>query len=112
MTELIHQVDSYAREMPATVLAVEGQGVVLDRTAFYPQGGGQPGDAGVLTTADGREIPVVSTAYRLDRSAVTAWRWPAPATGPRAAWGDPRRAASRMFRGTEGAAQSGDESRL
>ena len=69
MTELLYQTDAYAREVEAEVVAVEGQGIVLDRTVFYPQGGGQPGDTGVLATSTG-ELPIAGTAYRKDRSAV------------------------------------------
>lgn len=52
MTELLYQTDSYLREFSATVTAVdaESNAVALDRTAFYPGGGGQPSDAGNLTT--------------------------------------------------------------
>lgn len=54
MTELIYQHDSYVREFTATVTAVdkEAHGVQLDRTAFYPGGGGQPYDRGQLITDD------------------------------------------------------------
>jgi misacylated tRNA(Ala) deacylase len=45
----------------AMVTAVEGLAVQLDRTVFYPQGGGQAADTGVLRLADGRELPVVDT---------------------------------------------------
>ncbi len=69
MTELLHQADSYAREVTAEVVAVEGQGIVLDRTVFYPQGGGQPGDTGLLVTSAG-ELSIIGTVYRKDRSAV------------------------------------------
>ncbi len=48
MTELIYQTDSYVREFEALVTAVDGNAVALDRTAFYPGGGGQPNDVGVL----------------------------------------------------------------
>ncbi len=50
MTELLYQMDSYLREFDATVRAVdvENNAVALDRTAFYPGGGGQPSDAGTL----------------------------------------------------------------
>jgi misacylated tRNA(Ala) deacylase len=50
MTQLLYQTDSYLREFDATVIAVDGEGgrVALDRTAFYPGGGGQPGDTGAL----------------------------------------------------------------
>jgi alanyl-tRNA synthetase len=44
--------DSYLKEFDAVVLYVKGKEVVLDRTAFYPEGGGQPSDTGVLTTKD------------------------------------------------------------
>ncbi|MGH9247821.1 MAG: alanyl-tRNA editing protein [Acidimicrobiales bacterium] len=49
-TELLHLRDAYLREMDASVVAVDGDGrrVALDRTAFYPTGGGQPHDTGTL----------------------------------------------------------------
>lgn len=40
----------YLREFDATVVAIEGDMVALDRTAFYPTGGGQPNDTGILVT--------------------------------------------------------------
>jgi misacylated tRNA(Ala) deacylase len=51
MTELLYQTDSYLREFTARVTAVDAgaHGVTLDRTAFYPGGGGQPADGGRLT---------------------------------------------------------------
>ena len=57
MTEILCQADSYLREFDATVVEVTPKGVVLDRTAFYPGGGGQPTDTGTLT-AHGNEYPV------------------------------------------------------
>ncbi len=48
MTELLYQLDSYLREFKGRVTDVVGQGVVLDRSAFYPGGGGQPHDTGSL----------------------------------------------------------------
>ena len=48
MTELIYHTDSYRREFEALVTEVVDQGVVLDRTAFFPGGGGQPCDVGHL----------------------------------------------------------------
>jgi misacylated tRNA(Ala) deacylase len=52
MTELLYQTDSYLREFDATVRAVDPteKTVTLDRTAFYPGGGGQPSDVGTLNT--------------------------------------------------------------
>lgn len=52
MTEQLYQIDAYLKEFSAKVRAVEGNAVALDRTAFYPSGGGQPCDIGVLTSAD------------------------------------------------------------
>ena len=61
MTELLFQSDSYLREFQAKVLEVVEDGVVLDRTAFYIGGGGQPCDTGVLVH-EGREHPVTRVA--------------------------------------------------
>lgn len=47
-TELLYLRDAYLREFDATVVEVREGGVVLDRTAFYPTGGGQPHDTGTL----------------------------------------------------------------
>ncbi|RLC84255.1 MAG: hypothetical protein DRI79_13150 [Chloroflexi bacterium] len=58
MTDLLYQTDGYLREFEAIVTEVVGDGVVLDRTAFYPGGGGQPNDVGRLL-ADGGEWEVV-----------------------------------------------------
>jgi misacylated tRNA(Ala) deacylase len=59
MTELLYQTDSYMKEFTAQVTAVdpENRAVALDRSAFYPGGGGQPADSGVLTW-NGKELPV------------------------------------------------------
>ncbi len=59
MTELLYLTDSYLQEGEARVVEVAPEGVVLDRTAFYPRGGGQPGDRGTLRTEDGREYRVL-----------------------------------------------------
>jgi misacylated tRNA(Ala) deacylase len=48
MTEELFLKDSYTREFEARVVALEGREVILDRTAFYPGGGGQPADKGSL----------------------------------------------------------------
>jgi misacylated tRNA(Ala) deacylase len=61
MTELLYPTASYVREFSAVVVAVDGEqsAVALDRTAFYPGGGGQPSDLGELATVEG-PLPVVS----------------------------------------------------
>jgi misacylated tRNA(Ala) deacylase len=58
MTELLYQMDSYLNEFEAVVTEIVGDGVILDRTAFYPGGGGQPNDVGRLRSDD-REWTVV-----------------------------------------------------
>ena len=60
MTEEIFRHDSYCRECEATVVSSGPDGIVLDRTVFYPNGGGQPGDQGVLRTVAG-DVTIVDT---------------------------------------------------
>jgi misacylated tRNA(Ala) deacylase len=48
VTENLYHTDAYLKEFDAMVTAVEGPAVALDRTAFYPGGGGQPNDVGTL----------------------------------------------------------------
>ena len=52
MTELLFHSESYVKEFQAIVTGVSDGGVVLDRTAFYTGGGGQPSDSGTLTDGD------------------------------------------------------------
>lgn len=59
-TELFRD-DAYLQDCEATVVAVDAAGIRLDRTVFYPMGGGQPGDSGVLRRADGTEIAIADT---------------------------------------------------
>ena len=74
MTERLYQRDSYLREFEARVAAVSPEGVVLDRTAFFPTGGGVLGDEGVLGLSGGESFRVMETVeqdgavlHRLDR---------------------------------------------
>jgi misacylated tRNA(Ala) deacylase len=61
VTEELFREDAYARRCEAEVTAALDGGVCLDRTVFYCQGGGQPGDRGRLTLADGPALEVVDT---------------------------------------------------
>ncbi|HEC22063.1 MAG TPA: alanyl-tRNA editing protein [Chloroflexi bacterium] len=65
MTELLYQTDSYLKEFEATVTAIdpENHGIILNRTAFYPGGGGQPPDKGTLTI--GGQVYHVSRAKKI-----------------------------------------------
>lgn len=56
-TALLFRDDAYLRQTTARVLAAGPEGVVLDRSVFYPRAGGQPGDTGLLRWAGG-EMPV------------------------------------------------------
>jgi len=62
--------DAYLKTCDATVTEVTvtdaGTAVCVDRTVFYPEGGGQPGDTGTLTRADGAQLTVTDT--RKDRA--------------------------------------------
>ena len=80
MTELLYQTDSYLREFDGTVVEVAEDGVVLDRTAFYPQGGGQQSDTGILREKGGREY-VVSKAQRMKGKVVHKMKGAPPAEG-------------------------------
>ena len=60
-TELLFRDDAYLKTASARVVAVHGRGIELDRTIFYPLGGGQLGDAGVLLRASGERIAIDDT---------------------------------------------------
>jgi len=68
MSENICYTDAYAREVAATVVDVDAgsNAVVLDRTVFYPGGGGQPPDTGELIGEDGGSWPVTGAEKRGD----------------------------------------------
>jgi misacylated tRNA(Ala) deacylase len=59
MTELLYQTDAYLQEFDATVLAVDeaAHAILLERSAFYPGGGGQPADGGYFIL-DGQSLPL------------------------------------------------------
>ncbi len=81
MTEELFRDDAALLECEATVLSVDEQGVVLDRTVFYPLGGGQAGDTGVLIAADGRTFPIADTRKHKGVAGAIAHVPAAPAEG-------------------------------
>jgi misacylated tRNA(Ala) deacylase len=67
MTELLFRDNPYLAEAKAHVVAINAKnGIVLDRTVFYPTGGGQPGDSGSLWRR-GSPIPIATAVYSEDR---------------------------------------------
>jgi len=83
MTEALFRDDAYLKSCDATVAAADDDGIVLDRTVFYPEGGGQPGDRGVLLGKDGARFNVTGARKREDGAIVHVLEGgsPRPATG-------------------------------
>lgn len=61
MVEQLYRDDPYLKDCEATIVSARDGAVELDRTVFYPMGGGQPGDRGTLRLADGGVVQVVDT---------------------------------------------------
>jgi misacylated tRNA(Ala) deacylase len=76
MTQELFRDDAYLASTPATVVAVRPDGIVLDRTVFYYESGGQPGDVGRLVSADGRAVTIADT--KRDRATGAILHLPAP----------------------------------
>ena len=77
MTEELFREDATLQACDAQVLAMDdlpdgSRAVVLDRTVFYPLGGGQAGDTGVLVLADGRSLAVADTRKHKERAGAIA----------------------------------------
>jgi misacylated tRNA(Ala) deacylase len=62
VTEELFRNDSYLKECDANVVAIDDGALILDRTVFYPLGGGQPGDTGTMTW-NGDSAAVIETRY-------------------------------------------------
>jgi len=63
-TDCLFRDDSYLKQCDARVVAITEQGgIVLDRTVFYANSGGQPGDSGALARADGTRIVIENAVY-------------------------------------------------
>ena len=75
MTDALFRHDAYLKDCAATVVGHTERGVILDRSVFYPEGGGQPGDRGALTRTNsgksvgGDEISIIDTK-KLDDGAI------------------------------------------
>jgi misacylated tRNA(Ala) deacylase len=61
MSELLFRDDAYLKTASAHVTAVHERGIELDRTIFYPLGGGQAGDSGTVLRANGERIAIIDT---------------------------------------------------
>ena len=61
MTKLVFRDDAYARSCASRVTGIDERGIRLDRTVFYPTGGGQPGDTGALRLKSGAAVAIVDT---------------------------------------------------
>jgi misacylated tRNA(Ala) deacylase len=82
MTQDLFRQDAYLQHCTAHVVAVTEHGIVLDRTVFYPLGGGQAGDTGLLLLSDGTEIDIADTRKAKDSEGrPTADIWHVPQAG-------------------------------
>ena len=61
MTDELFRDDAYLKSCTAVVTVAVDGGIQLDRTVFYPNGGGQPGDSGILRTKMGSELQIIDT---------------------------------------------------
>ena len=71
MTDLLFRENAYTKTCDASVINVrEDGGITLNRTIFYPTGGGQPGDSGLVLTVEGSKLKVLTTIYGQNKGEV------------------------------------------
>lgn len=70
MIDALYQSDSYLRTADLPIVGLHDDGVLVKRSIFYPQGGGQPGDQGTLELTSGDMLRVHTTRYGPDRSSI------------------------------------------
>ncbi len=68
ITQSIYDTEPYLQELTSRILAVQEQSILLDKTIFYPTGGGQPGDTGEIDLGTGEPIGVIGTYRDKERS--------------------------------------------
>jgi misacylated tRNA(Ala) deacylase len=82
MTQDLFRDDGYLRTCEAVVQSIDANGVVLDRTVFYPLGGGQAGDSGSLLLEDGATLQIADSRKAKDEQGqFTGGIWHVPAPG-------------------------------
>jgi misacylated tRNA(Ala) deacylase len=70
MIDALYQSDSYLRTADLPICGLHEEGVLVERSVFYPQGGGQPGDRGTVELASGDMLPVHATRYGPERQSI------------------------------------------
>ena len=78
MSEFLYQNDSYLKEFTATIIDIdqEAGAVALDKTAFYPGGGGQPSDLGILLVENGNsEVKKVYSVKKVTSKGGQVWHY-------------------------------------
>ena len=61
--------DSYLKDFEATTLNIDSNKIILDKTAFYPKSGGQPGDIGKIVFNE-KEINIIDTLYNHEKNII------------------------------------------
>ncbi len=99
-TEALFRQDAYLRQCEARITHIDETGIRLDRTVFYPLGGGQAGDAGELVLVDGTRLAIADTRKSKHEGATPTMRSMCPARASTMCWRDSRSAISCRRRST------------